>query len=119
MSRINDARGTFGKVKAHKYLDLPASSSDPVEIDFSDSAYDCCAQLSLRVEQKSFFVFSDSVANAVAAITAKNADIADAGRIALPIVGETNNLYVRRYDGDAVTDGLSYSFVEDTGIVRG
>lgn len=124
MSAIKSCKSTFGKItKYSQTLDLPSSVSAPAAISFrpvsetsADQGKSRVVQVSLRVAAQAIFFLAknnDGFVERDAKIAAKEYDIAEAGRISLPVVGveSTDSIYVRS-TGAGVADGLSHTLIE-------
>lgn len=110
MGKLGQCRSTFGTLSdTQKLLDLPASGGTPAEIDLSGNI---SVAVAIWIDEDSIFTYAEDATEAIARFASKDCVKVPAGFIQIPVVGNTKNLYIRRYDGSAVTDGLSYQIIE-------
>jgi hypothetical protein len=110
MGKIGQCRSTFGMLSdTQKLIDLPASGGTPAEIDLSDNI---SVAVAIWVDEDIIYTYATDATEAGTRFTAKNCTKVPAGFVQIPVVGNSKNLYIRRYDGSAVGDGLSYQIIE-------
>ena len=112
MGNIGGTRSTFGKITTtQKVVDLPAATSNPEEIDCSSHLV---TQIFLYVSTAFHYCVAE---DQTAANTAIGSDTTrgylPAGVYSIPVAGTSNKFYLRASSGALVTDGISYSLIEE------
>ena len=104
MSRLHNGFARVGDMSdATKTVDLPASSSDPVEVDVEN-----VSSLAFETFAEYYFCKADSASEAGTAIAAGNASRRSAEKGQIDCRNESKKYYFRSA-GAAVTAGLSYT----------
>jgi hypothetical protein len=112
MGKTVESRATFGHLsEIQRIVDLPGSTDTPVEIDLAE--LNTIVAVFLSFDEDIHWTRADDA-------TAGATRIADddtrfkfkEGTAQICCVGNDEKIYIRRASGVAVTDGLSYTFVE-------
>jgi len=113
--RIKHCLSTYGRIlPVQKTVDLPASSGTPAEIEIANTDY--VADVSVYVANDFYWTIADSAANGASRLGSDDTRcLWPAGFFSFPVVGREDNLYIKNSVDSAVTDGISYTFVESTG----
>jgi len=114
MGKIEVSRATLGRLtETQATVDLVSSVTAPVEIDLYPTGGDRYVQLSIYVAGEFYYTVSTTASLALTRIGSDTTRrLLPAGFYGFPCVGNSTEKVYLRSSGAAVTDGISYEFVE-------
>ena len=112
MAKLGECRSTFGKLsRTQKTVDLPAFDGTPAEIDISTN--EMSVAIFIEVVEDFYLTIGDDAADGLTRIADDDTRAKiSAGSYQFPIVGNTENIYIRKQAGALLADGLAYILVE-------